>query len=83
MYKRQGSASERIAVGPVAYVRFHGTEGKYWGRYSDEALLPWAGWMIAEARAGRPVWAYFNNDIHGHAIHDAQTLRSMVRQLAR
>ncbi|HXH52867.1 MAG TPA: DUF72 domain-containing protein [Sphingomicrobium sp.] len=78
-----GSASERIAVGPVAYVRFHGTEGKYWGRYSDEALLPWAGWMIAEARAGRPVWAYFNNDIHGHAIHDAQTLRSMVRQLAR
>jgi uncharacterized protein YecE (DUF72 family) len=27
------------------------------------------------------VWAYFNNDIHGHAIEDAQTLRAMVRQL--
>jgi uncharacterized protein YecE (DUF72 family) len=34
-----GSASERMAVGLIAYVRFHGGEGKYWGRYSDEGLL--------------------------------------------
>jgi uncharacterized protein YecE (DUF72 family) len=78
-----GSASERIAVGPIAYVRFHGGVGKYWGRYSDERLLSWADWMLGQARAGRPVWAYFNNDIHAHAIHDAQTLKSMVGQLRR
>ncbi|HWT12116.1 MAG TPA: DUF72 domain-containing protein [Allosphingosinicella sp.] len=78
-----GSASERCAVGPVAYVRFHGTEGKYWGRYSDRALLGWTDWIVAEARAGRPVWCYFNNDIHGHAIDDAQTLKAMVAQAAR
>ena len=77
------STSERIAIGPIAYVRFHGGEGKYWGRYPDEALLPWADWMIAQARTGRAVWAYFNNDIEGHAIDDAQTLKSMVRQMAR
>jgi uncharacterized protein YecE (DUF72 family) len=29
------------------------------------------------------VWCYFNNDIGGHAIDDAQTLRSMVRQALR
>jgi uncharacterized protein YecE (DUF72 family) len=78
-----GSASQRIAVGPIAYVRFHGGVGKYWGRYSDERLLSWADWMLEQARAGRPVWAYFNNDIHAHAIHDAQTLKSMVGQLRR
>ena len=78
-----GSASERIAVGPIAYVRFHGGVGKYWGRYSDERLLGWADWMLGQAKAGRPVWAYFNNDIHAHAIHDAQTLKSMVGQLRR
>ena len=78
-----GSASERIAVGPVAYVRFHGGEGKYWGRYSDEGLLGWADWILGEARDGRSVWCYFNNDIHGHAIEDARTLKSMVRQMRR
>jgi uncharacterized protein YecE (DUF72 family) len=78
-----GSASERLAVGPIAYVRFHGGEGKYWGRYSDQRLLAWSDWMVAEADGGRDVWAYFNNDIDAHAIHDAQTLKAMVRQAAR
>ena len=78
-----GSASERWAVGPIAYVRFHGGEGKYWGRYSDEGLLSWTDWMVGQARSGREVWAYFNNDIDAHAIHDAQTLKAMVRQATR
>ncbi|MGN6269712.1 MAG: DUF72 domain-containing protein [Sphingomonas sp.] len=75
-----GSASPREAAGPIAYVRFHGGEGKYWGRYSDEALLGWTDWMVAQARGGRSVWAYFNNDAEAHAIHDALTLKAMVRQ---
>ena len=78
-----GSASKRIAVGPVAYVRFHGGEGKYWGRYSDEGLLGWTDWLVAQARAGRTVWCYFNNDIDAHAIHDALTLKAMVAQALR
>jgi uncharacterized protein YecE (DUF72 family) len=75
-----GSATERIAVGPIAYVRFHGAAGKYWGRYPDEILLSWADWMVGQAKTRRPVWAFFNNDIHAHAIHDAQTLKAMVAQ---
>jgi uncharacterized protein YecE (DUF72 family) len=78
-----GSQTDRIAVGPVAYIRFHGGEGKYWGRYSDEGLLSWTDWIIEQARQGRQSWCYFNNDIHGHAIEDARTLKSMVRQMAR
>jgi uncharacterized protein YecE (DUF72 family) len=78
-----GSRTERIAVGPIAYVRFHGGEGKYWGRYSDEGLLSWTDWLVEQARQGRSVWCYFNNDIHGHAIEDARTLKAMVRQMER
>jgi len=78
-----GSASDRITVGPIAYVRFHGAAGKYWGRYSDEQLLSWNDWMVAQAREGRRVWAFFNNDIHAHAIEDAQTLKAMVAQAVR
>jgi uncharacterized protein YecE (DUF72 family) len=75
-----GSKSPRLAVGPVAYLRFHGGLGKYYGRYTDKALLEWTDWIAGESRAGRAVWAYFNNDPEAHAIHDAQTLRAMVRQ---
>jgi uncharacterized protein YecE (DUF72 family) len=78
-----GSAIERIAVGPIAYLRFHGGAGKYWGRYSDEQLSGWTDWMVAQTGQGRPVWAYLNNDIDAHAIHDAQTLRSMIGQFRR
>lgn len=74
-----GLASPRIAVGPAAYIRFHGTEGKYVGRYAEAALAGWSDWIVRQAQAGRTVWAYFNNDIHGHAIEDAQALRAMVR----
>ena len=77
------SATPRWASGPVAYLRFHGCGGKYWGRYPDETLLGWSDWIVEQARSGRDVWCYFNNDIDAHAIHDAQTLKSMVGQSLR
>jgi uncharacterized protein YecE (DUF72 family) len=75
-----GLATPRWASGPVAYVRFHGTSGKYHGRYTDAALLSWLDWMIAQRDIGREVWAYFNNDIDAHAIADALTLKAMAQQ---
>jgi uncharacterized protein YecE (DUF72 family) len=79
----RGLVSPGWASGRTAYVRFHGTSGRYHGRYSDEALLEWADWCLEQVRSGKSCWCYFNNDIHGHAIEDARTLKSMVRQMAR
>ena len=79
----KGLKSPRWASGKAAYVRFHGTAGKYHGRYSDETLLSWTDWCLDQSREGRSVWCYFNNDIHGHAIEDARTMKSMVRQMNR
>ena len=78
-----GLSTQPWASGPIAYLRFHGGVGKYWGRYSDETLLGWTDWIVDQARGGRDVWCYFNNDIDGHAIHDALTLRAMVGQALR
>ena len=78
----RGLVSPRWASGKTAYVRFHGSGGRYSGRYTDEVLLGWADWLVDQARQGRSAWAYFNNDIHGHAIEDARTLKSMVRQIS-
>jgi uncharacterized protein YecE (DUF72 family) len=79
----KGLVSPRWASGDIAYVRFHGAHGKYWGRYSKKALTEWAEWCIGQARQGGSVWCYFNNDIHGHAIEDARTLKSMLPEMAR
>jgi uncharacterized protein YecE (DUF72 family) len=79
----KGLKTPRWASGRTAYARFHGTAGKYHGRYSDEVLLDWTEWCLEQARSARSVWCYFNNDIHGHALEDARTLKSMVRQLGR
>ncbi|MDB5708685.1 MAG: hypothetical protein JWL96_755 [Sphingomonas bacterium] len=75
-----GLETPRIATGNAAYVRFHGGEGKYWGRYPDERLLGWADWMLGQSRQGRTVWAFFNNDVDAQAIHDALTLKAMIAQ---
>jgi uncharacterized protein YecE (DUF72 family) len=77
----KGLKSPRWASGRTAYVRFHGAGGKYWGRYSDEALLEWTDWCLEQTKSSRTCWCYFNNDIHGHAIEDARTMKSMVRQM--
>ena len=70
-----GLISPRWASGRSAYVRFHGTGGKYWGRYSDEQMAECAAWLDEQRAAGRSAWAYFNNDIHGHALEDARSLK--------
>lgn len=75
-----GMSVPRVATGPIAYVRFHGAGGKYWGRYNKEALLGWAEWMVAEAKEGREVWACFNNDIQADAIRDALALGRLVHE---
>lgn len=73
-----GLISPRWASGRTAYVRFHGTGGKYWGRYSEDQMAHWAGWLREQQALGRTAWAYFNNDIHEHAIEDARTLKRML-----
>ncbi len=73
-----GLKSPRWASGLTAYVRFHGTGGKYRGRYSDDQMRNWADWLIGQRAAGRSAWAYFNNDISGDAIADARNLKGMV-----
>ncbi|MFN2483905.1 MAG: DUF72 domain-containing protein [Candidatus Limnocylindria bacterium] len=72
------SASPLRFVGPFGYVRFHGSGAKYGGRYPDRALDGWAERIGVELVAGRPMYAYFNNDVGGHAPRDAARLRDAI-----
>ena len=77
LHDMQGSASGQVDVGPFVYVRFHGTE-RYSGSYSDERLARWAEWLRARRAEGKAIYAYFNNDVGGHAPRDAVRLRAML-----
>jgi uncharacterized protein YecE (DUF72 family) len=77
LHDMQGSASGPVNVGPFVYVRFHGPT-KYSGSYRDDTLAAWAEWMAARSKAGAAVFAYFNNDIGGHAPRDAVRLRDAI-----
>ena len=68
------------ATTDFVYLRLHGPDGHrmYDGSYSDADMQWWAD-RIAEWQAtGRDVFAYFNNDIGGHAVRNALTLQGMV-----
>jgi uncharacterized protein YecE (DUF72 family) len=77
LHDMAGSATERLAVGPFLYVRFHGPQ-RYSGRYSDATLEQWAEWLAARSREGLPVYAYFNNDMGGQAPRDAARLKAAL-----
>jgi uncharacterized protein YecE (DUF72 family) len=84
LHDMHGSATERLVVGPSVYVRFHFGTAKYGGRYDDRRLADWADWLAERARERRDVFAYFNNDVGGHAPRDAVRLRERLQdRLAR
>jgi uncharacterized protein YecE (DUF72 family) len=68
------------ATAPWVYLRLHGPDRDhlYGGSYSEDDLRWWAG-RIGEWRgAGHDVYAYFNNDGHGHAVRNATRLGQLL-----
>jgi uncharacterized protein YecE (DUF72 family) len=83
LHDMHGSATGRDRVGPFVYVRFHGATGQYSGGYPDARLRAWADWLHDQRTAAVDVFAYFNNDVGGHAPRDARTLRTLLDARAR
>ena len=82
LHDMKGSATGQERVGPFVYVRFHGASGTYSGGYPTDRLERWATWLDEQRRAGREIYAYFNNDVGGHAPRDAVTLRRLLEEMA-
>ena len=82
LHDMPGSATGRHGTSPFVYVRFHGSGTKYGGGYSDARLRGWAEWLNERRAEGSDVYAYFNNDIGGHAPRDAVTLRRVLEEAA-
>jgi uncharacterized protein YecE (DUF72 family) len=66
----------RVITTDFTYVRFHGV--RYGGSYTRAQLRPWARWIVQQRDARTRVFAYFNNDVDGHAVENARTLIAMT-----
>jgi uncharacterized protein YecE (DUF72 family) len=62
----------------TVYIRFHGLEHGAAHDYTRQELKPWAEHICRQARKGRTVYAYFNNDWNVRAPANAKVLMEMV-----
>jgi uncharacterized protein YecE (DUF72 family) len=62
------------------YIRGHGPQGRYAGRYSRRTLQRWADAIASWKRRGADVLVYFDNDQKVAAPKDAVRLTQLLRQ---
>ncbi|MBU9765251.1 DUF72 domain-containing protein [Mycobacterium sp. TNTM28] len=77
-----GLTCDPIATTDLVYLRMHGPgddqDRRYAGSYTDDELTKWARQCRRWDRDGHRVVVYFNNDLGGHAVRNARTLKRLV-----
>lgn len=68
---------ERITADFV-YFRFHGPDGYYQSKYSDEELENYKLRIMNYLEKGLKVYCYFNNDFQGFAVDNTKKLKSLL-----
>jgi uncharacterized protein YecE (DUF72 family) len=65
-------------TGDFTYLRFHGPDKMFASAYGQRGLRRWAPLVRRWLDGGIDVFVYFNNDVGGHAVRDAQALRALI-----
>lgn len=68
----------RVTTANWIYLRYHGQN--YAGSYTEAELSKIADDIKDHRQHGRDVFAFFNNDLGGHAVRNALTLKKMLGQ---
>jgi uncharacterized protein YecE (DUF72 family) len=78
MHDLAGKVSPKVITADFVYIRLHGPDEHYKGRYTPTVLSGWAGAISSWIDQGREVFCYFDNDEAGYAIKDALKLQEML-----
>jgi uncharacterized protein YecE (DUF72 family) len=68
-----------VVTADFAYIRFHGSSQLYASNYTDAELGDWAKKLAQLAEKPGTVYIYFNNDVGGHALDNARTIRKYLQ----
>jgi uncharacterized protein YecE (DUF72 family) len=78
VFDMPGFSCPLVATSDFAYVRFHGSQGLYSSRYSEEELSEWAQKIAVLGQNVKASYIYFNNDAEAFAVDNAMTLRNLL-----
>lgn len=67
-----------VVTGGICYLRMHGSKSLYNSKYTDKELEECVNIVIKYQSHGYISYIYFNNDAHGYAIDNAETLKHML-----
>ncbi len=68
-----------VATADFVYLRLHGRDAKYRGRYGRAQLQPWADWLNGHMQDGRDAFVFFDNTDHADdAVRDALEMRELL-----
>lgn len=79
LFDLAGQAPPRRVTADLVYLRLHGPDEAYQGRYSDASLRAWAEVIQGWHEDGREVHCYFDNDAGAQAPIDARRLAGLLR----
>jgi uncharacterized protein YecE (DUF72 family) len=78
IYDLSGSISPMVVTSDLVYLRLHGPDGPYRGRYDTGTLSSWAERISAWHGEGKNVFCYFDNDEGGFAVRNARELKALL-----
>lgn len=79
MYDFDGVLSPKKITTDFIYIRLHGPDGPYRGKYSTSTLAGWAGALSAWRRQNKEIYCYFDNDEKGFAARNALRFQNMMK----
>ena len=78
IYEMQKKESPRKITSNLVYIRLHGPDGEYKGKYDRKYLKKWAEKIKNWEKDGKKVYLYFNNDQNGYAPKNAVELINLL-----
>lgn len=80
IYDLDGFLSPKEITADFVYIRLHGPDGPYRGKYSKKQLAGWACAFAGWAHKVGEIYCYFDNDQAGFAVQNAMALNAMLYQ---
>ena len=78
VYELADLHSPKLVTCDFAYVRLHGPDGRYAGKYTKKALEKWAAEFNGWTKNKKRVYCYFDNDQNAYAAQNARQLQEMI-----
>jgi uncharacterized protein YecE (DUF72 family) len=78
LYNLADQWSPEIMTANFVYIRLHGPEDPYKGRYPVTMLRSWTNKCLHWAKTGKDVYCYFDNDEQAYAVTNALCLKYQV-----